>query len=66
MSSQPSRLKSFYERRDLTKTVAPMGLGSVTGAVAGGPFVGFTPEAFLKLLLVIILIASTIKTFHPG
>ena len=34
------RLGAFAESADLTQTVAPMGLGSVIGAVAGGLFVG--------------------------
>lgn len=59
-----ARLKSFSEKKDLTQTVAPMGLGSVVGAVVGGLLVGLAPAAFLKLLLGVILIISAIRTFR--
>ncbi|MGI9049678.1 MAG: TSUP family transporter [Rubrobacteraceae bacterium] len=58
------RLGAFEERRDLTGTVAPMGVGSVAGAVAGGLLVGIVPAAALKLLLGIILIVSTVRIFR--
>jgi uncharacterized membrane protein YfcA len=35
-----ARLKAFDERLDLTQTVAPMGVGSVIGAVAGDSWLG--------------------------
>jgi uncharacterized membrane protein YfcA len=35
-----ARLKAFDDRPDLTKTVAPMGIGSVIGAVAGDSWSG--------------------------
>ena len=57
-------LGAFEERQDLTRTVAPMGVGSVVGAVAGGFLVGIVPAAALKLLLGIILIVSAVRIFH--
>jgi uncharacterized membrane protein YfcA len=58
------RLGSFAERADLTKTVAPMGAGSVVGALAGGLLVGVVPAAALKLVLGVILIASAVRIFR--
>lgn len=58
------RLGSFEERADLTRTVAPMGLGSVAGAVAGGLLVGLVPASALKLALGVILIVSAVRIFR--
>ena len=58
------RLGSFTDRADLTQTVAPMGLGSVVGAVIGGLFVGVVPAAVLKLVLGVILIVSAVRIFY--
>jgi uncharacterized membrane protein YfcA len=58
------RLGAFEERRDLTETVAPMGLGSVIGAVAGGLLVGLVPSSALKLILGVILIVSAVRIFR--
>jgi uncharacterized protein len=59
-----ARLKAFDDRPDLTQTVAPMGVGSVIGAVAGGLLVGFVPAAALKLLLGVVLIVSAVRIFR--
>ena len=59
-----ARLKAFDERLDLTQTVAPMGIGSVIGAVVGGLLVGFVPAAALKLVLGVILIISAVRIFR--
>jgi uncharacterized membrane protein YfcA len=58
------RLGSFAESADLTQTVAPMGLGSVVGAVTGGLFVGVVPAAALKFVLGVILIVSAVRIFR--
>src|SRR5687768_5086574 len=56
-----------YPSTALAQTVAPMGLGSVIGAVIGGLLVGSVPAALLKLGLGIILILSAWRTFrHTG
>lgn len=55
---------AFAEREDLRNTVAPMGLGSVIGAVIGGLLVGVTPTAVLKVGLGIVLIVSAARTFN--
>lgn len=57
-------LGAFEERQDLTQTVAPMGLGSVIGAVAGGLLVGLVPSSALKLILGVILIVSAVRIFR--
>jgi uncharacterized membrane protein YfcA len=59
-----SRLNAFSERRDLTQTVAPMGIGSVIGAVVGGLLVGFVLAAVLKVVLGTILIISAVRIFR--
>jgi uncharacterized protein len=59
-----ARLKAFDDRPDLTQTVAPMGVGSVIGAVAGGLLVGLVPAAALKLLLGVVLIVSAVRIFR--
>src|SRR5919112_388370 len=58
------RLGSFANRADLTQTVAPMGVGSVVGAVVGGLFVGLVPASMLKLVLGVILIVSAVRIFY--
>ena len=58
------RLGSYADRADLTRTVAPMGIGSVLGAVVGGFLVGVVPAATLKLVLGIILIVSAVRIFR--
>jgi uncharacterized protein len=58
------RLGSFAESADLTQTVAPMGLGSVVGAVTGGLFVGVVPAAALKFVLGVILIVAAVRIFR--
>jgi uncharacterized protein len=59
-----SRRGSFTDRADLTQTVAPMGAGSVIGAVAGGLFVGVVSAAVLKFVLGVILIVSAVRIFY--
>jgi len=56
--------RGAYDRLALTETVAPMGLGSVIGAVIGGLLVGSVPAAILKLGLGFILIISAWHTFR--
>jgi uncharacterized membrane protein YfcA len=57
-----------YASSALAQTVAPMGLGSVIGAVIGGLLVGSVPPALLKIGLGVILILSAWRTFrrHAG
>ena len=56
--------RGAYDRSALTGTVAPMGLGSVIGAVIGGLLVGAVPAAVLKVGLGVILLISAWRTFR--
>jgi uncharacterized membrane protein YfcA len=58
------RLSSYAERAELVQTVAPMGLGSVAGAVVGGLLVALVPAAALMLVLGVILIVSAVRIFR--
>ena len=55
---------AFRGRRPLCETVAPMGVGSVIGAVIGGVLVGLIPVGVLKISLGLILISSAARTFR--
>jgi uncharacterized membrane protein YfcA len=57
-----SRLGSSAYRADLTRTVAPIGAGSVIGA--GGLFVGVVAASVLKFVLGVILIVSAVRIFY--
>lgn len=59
-----ARRGAFSERRSISETVAPMGLGSVLGAAAGGALVGIVPTATLKIILGLILMASAFRIFR--
>jgi uncharacterized membrane protein YfcA len=58
------RLGSFADHADLTRTVNPMGVGSVIEAVAGGLFVGVVPASMLRFVLGLILIVSAVRIFY--
>lgn len=57
---------AFADRVALSNTVAPMGVGSVIGAVVGGMLVGIVPAAVLKVTLGIILNVSAFRVFHKA
>ncbi len=50
----------------LARTVAPMGIGSVIGALIGGSLAGVAPASLLKVGLGIILIVSAARVFRRG
>lgn len=54
---------AFADGQALRQTVAPMGVGSVIGAIAGGLLVGIVPASLLKIGLGIILIVSAYHIF---
>ena len=55
---------AYSHKQDLYETVAPMGVGSVIGAVVGGLLVGFVPASILKLFLGLILCYSAWRIFE--
>jgi len=61
-----ARRGAFAARPALTDTVAPMGAGSVLGALLGGLQVPYTPQALLKLGLGVILYVSAWRIFRHG
>jgi len=61
-----ARQGSYRDRSALTGTVAPMAVGSVLGAVIGGPLVSFAPVPVLKVGLGIIPLVSVVRIFGRG
>jgi uncharacterized membrane protein YfcA len=59
-----ARRGAFTDRTPLRETVAPMGAGSVIGAIIGGLLVGIIPAPILKFVLGIILIVSALRIFR--
>ncbi|MBX9587830.1 MAG: sulfite exporter TauE/SafE family protein [Hyphomonadaceae bacterium] len=59
------RLAALPDKRSLQTVAAPMGLGSIVGAVIGGLLVGFLPTASLKIVLGSVLIAAASKPLWP-
>lgn len=57
---------AFEDRRPLVETVAPMGVGSVIGAVIGGLLAGSLPVGVLKVGLGVLLIVSAARTFRTS
>jgi uncharacterized protein len=55
---------AYADRQALTQTVAPMSVGSLIGAVAGGMLVGIVPASLLKLGLGVILNVSAVRIFY--
>lgn len=55
--------RGAFTQESLAGTVAPMGIGSVIGALLGGLLVGAAPASLLKLGLGVILIVSAWRTF---
>jgi len=55
---------AYADRQTLTETVAPMSVGSLIGAVAGGMLVGIIPAALLKIGLAMMLNVSAVRIFY--
>ncbi len=61
--------KAYHDRQAFTATIAPMGIGSLIGAVGGGLLAGIVPSAWLKVALGLILLFSAWRLFrgkHSG
>lgn len=59
--------RGAYARRDILRTAAPMGAGSIIGALIGGLLVGLVSVNLLKAVLGLVLIVSAIRMFqHSG
>jgi uncharacterized protein len=59
-----ARQGAFLDHNSLKKTVLPMGVGSILGAIIGGLLVGLAPQSWLKLGLGIILMISAFRIFY--
>lgn len=59
-----SRDASFTVLRANARFVGIMAVGSVTGTVTGGMLLGVVPQAVLVPLLVVLLLASSVKVWH--
>jgi uncharacterized membrane protein YfcA len=59
-----ARQGAFANWQSLRDTVAPMGAGSVIGAVLGGLPVGIVPATWLKFILGLILMISAWRIFR--
>jgi uncharacterized membrane protein YfcA len=57
-------MRGAYDRLALVETVAPMGLGSIIGAVIGGLLVGVVPAPVINVGLGVILLVSARRTFR--
>ncbi len=62
--SRYARKGAYSDNRQISGTVAPMGAGSVLGAVIGGLLVQAVPAQALKLILGIVLIISAYRVFN--
>ena len=54
---------ALNDREVVTRLILPMGLGAIAGGVGGGLLSPLAPSSFLKAMLGVILIASSVKVF---
>ena len=55
------RSGALNERNIVLRLIVPMGLGAIAGGIGGGLLASLAPSTFLKALLGVILIVSSIK-----
>lgn len=58
-----AKLGAYRDSRSNVEMIAPMALGSITGAILGGLAAGFFPSAVIKVILGVLLIWSAWKVF---
>jgi uncharacterized membrane protein YfcA len=57
------RAGALHNREIVRYLIAPMGIGAIAGGVAGGLLSSLAPSGFLKAMLGVVLIASSLKVF---
>ena len=57
------RAGALRDQKRIRGLIFPMGLGAIAGAILGGTLSSRAPSAFLKALLGVILIGSSLKAF---
>jgi uncharacterized membrane protein YfcA len=57
------RAGALNDQKLIRSLIFPMGLGAIVGAILGGTLSSWSPSSFLKALLGIILIGSSLKAF---
>lgn len=60
------RMGYYAVATDLREVVAPMGAGSILGAMIGALMLGWFSAEALKMVLSVILLASAVKIFRHG
>jgi uncharacterized protein len=55
------RAGALNDRKIVMRLILPMGVGAIAGGIGGGLLASVTPSTFLKALLGVILIVSSIK-----
>jgi uncharacterized membrane protein YfcA len=57
------RAGALNDREIVLRLILPMGLGAIAGGIGGGLLSSLAPSNFLKAMLGVILIASSVKVF---
>jgi uncharacterized membrane protein YfcA len=57
------RAGALHDRKIVLRLILPMGLGAIAGGIGGGLLSSLAPSSFLKAMLGVILIASSVKVF---
>jgi uncharacterized membrane protein YfcA len=57
------RAGALKDQKMIRSLIVPMGLGAIVGAILGGTLASYAPATFLKALLGVILIGSSLKAF---
>ncbi len=57
------RAGALKDREILRRLILPMGLGAIVGGIGGGLLSSLVPSGYLKAILGVILIATSVKVF---